>query len=256
MVLRPPRGTKGPDITVRRVFVHSTARASAAEIARAKKLDRARDDLDRLTRGLGSRHCPDEAAVRDRLAVIGKTRRVAGYLTTTVGTDPGTGRPTLQWAYDQAVLKAESATDGWYALLTNLEPPARGRHSQCAAPLQRPRSIRTPVRQLQGPARSRPDVLAAQPASRSADHRDLPGLAGVLPGRTPSPRPDGTAATKIPGLYAARPAQPTGWLIFRCYGRTAAHPGRCGPASGSLGRPTLLQQQLLDVLDVDPLRPP
>src|SRR5260370_28370071 len=26
MVLRPPRGTKGPDITVRRVFVHSTAR--------------------------------------------------------------------------------------------------------------------------------------------------------------------------------------------------------------------------------------
>jgi len=94
MVLRPPRGTKGPDITVRRVFVHSTARAGAAKIARAKKLDRAREDLDRLTRGLGSRHYPDEAAVRNRLAVIGKTRRVADYLTTTTGTDPGTGKPT------------------------------------------------------------------------------------------------------------------------------------------------------------------
>src|SRR5216684_759824 len=55
MVLRPPRGTKGPDITVRRVFVHSTARAGAAKIARARKPGRARDDLDRLTRGLGSR---------------------------------------------------------------------------------------------------------------------------------------------------------------------------------------------------------
>ncbi len=51
MVLRPPRGTQGPDITVRRVFVHSTARAGAAKIARAKKLGRAREDLDRLTRG-------------------------------------------------------------------------------------------------------------------------------------------------------------------------------------------------------------
>ena len=123
MVMRPPRGTKGPDITVRRVFVHSTARAGAAKIARAKKLDRARDDLDRLTRGLGSRHYPDEAAVRNRLAVIGKTRRVADYLTTTIGTDADTGKPTLQWACDQAALEAESATDGWYALLTNLDPP-------------------------------------------------------------------------------------------------------------------------------------
>ena len=49
MVLRPRRGTKGPDITVRRVFVHSTARAGAAKIARGRKLDRAREDLDRLT---------------------------------------------------------------------------------------------------------------------------------------------------------------------------------------------------------------
>src|SRR5260370_26033683 len=124
MVLRPPRGTKGPDITVRRVFVHSTARAGAAKIARARKPGRARDDLDRLTRGLGSRHYPDEAAVRNRLAVIGKTRRVADYLTTTTGTDPGTGKPTLQRAYDQPALKAESPTDGWDALPTNPHPPA------------------------------------------------------------------------------------------------------------------------------------
>ncbi|MFC0862704.1 IS1634 family transposase [Sphaerimonospora cavernae] len=42
-------------LTLRRVFVHSSARAQAAATARAKKLDRARDDLQRLERGLGSR---------------------------------------------------------------------------------------------------------------------------------------------------------------------------------------------------------
>ncbi|EWM10570.1 IS1634 family transposase, partial [Kutzneria sp. 744] len=50
---------RDPVLTLRRVFVHSTARARAAATARARKLDRARDDLDRLVRGLGSRHYPD-----------------------------------------------------------------------------------------------------------------------------------------------------------------------------------------------------
>jgi hypothetical protein len=228
MVLRPPRGTKGPDITVRRVFVHSTARAGAAKIARAKKPGRAREDLDRLTRGLGGRHYPDEAAVRNRLAVIGKTRRVADYLTTTIG--PGTGKPALQWACDQAALKAESATDGWYALLTNPGPAEAGTASVLLR-FKGPRSIRTPVRQLQGPARGRPDVFAAQPADRSADHRDLPGPAGVLPGRTSSPHPDRTG--RQDSRPVRRPARPTHRMAdLRCYGRTAAHPGCCGPASG------------------------
>jgi hypothetical protein len=31
--------------------------------------------------------------------------------------------------------------------------------------------------------------------------------------------------TKMPGLYAGRPARPTGWLIFPGPGRDAAHPG-------------------------------
>jgi hypothetical protein len=39
-------GKKDPVLGLRRVFVHSTARAHAAQAARAKKLDRSRDDLD------------------------------------------------------------------------------------------------------------------------------------------------------------------------------------------------------------------
>ncbi len=147
MVLRPRRGTKGPAITVRRVFVHSTARAGAAKIARAGNSTAPARTWTGSPAAWAAGTTPTKPAVRNRLAVIGKTRHVADYLTTATGTDPSTGKPTLQWAYDQVALEAESATDGWYALLTKPRP-RRGRHSRRAAPLQRPRSIRTPVRQL------------------------------------------------------------------------------------------------------------
>jgi hypothetical protein len=58
MVMSPPKRASGPDITLRRVFVYSSARAGAARTACAKKLARATDDLDRLMRGLGRRHYP------------------------------------------------------------------------------------------------------------------------------------------------------------------------------------------------------
>jgi hypothetical protein len=81
MILTGPR-KKDPALTLRRVFVHSSARAAAAVTARDKKIDRARDDLARLVRGLGSRHYPNVAAVEARLTTIGRTRRVTAYLTT------------------------------------------------------------------------------------------------------------------------------------------------------------------------------
>jgi len=84
------------------------------------RLDKARDDLERLERGLGSRHYPTIAKVEARIAVIAKTRRVGAYLRTEIGTDPDTGKPTLTWTLDHNVIDAEAASDGWYALLTNL----------------------------------------------------------------------------------------------------------------------------------------
>jgi hypothetical protein len=75
---------RDPVLTLRRVFVRSSARAQAAATARAKKLDRARDDLDRLIRGLGSRHYPDPAADTARIQTISRDRRVGAYLHTDV----------------------------------------------------------------------------------------------------------------------------------------------------------------------------
>ncbi|XVQ83004.1 hypothetical protein ACQP2K_29735 [Microbispora siamensis] len=80
--------------------------------ARANKLDRARDDLHRLERGLGSRHYPTTAKVAARIAVIARDRRVAAYLRTEAGTDPATGKPTLVWHFDQNAIDAEAAGDG------------------------------------------------------------------------------------------------------------------------------------------------
>jgi hypothetical protein len=42
-------------------------------------------------------------------------RVAGGDLQTETGTDPGTGKPTLAWRFDQEAIDAEAATDGWYA---------------------------------------------------------------------------------------------------------------------------------------------
>src|ERR1035437_583051 len=108
--------TWAPVRALRRVFVHPPARAEAAASARRLKLERARGDLERLERGLGSRHYPDQGKAEARIAVIASQRRVSAYLHARAGTCPATGKPTLTWDFDQPAIDAEAATDGWYAL--------------------------------------------------------------------------------------------------------------------------------------------
>ncbi len=253
MVMSPPRRTAGPDLTLRRIFVHSTVRAGAAQSARAKKLTRATGDLDRLRRGLGTRHYPDEAAVRNRLAVIGRTRRVAAYLTATAGTDAATGKPTLTWEFDQSALAAEAAADGWYALLTNLDPAG----ADAAGVLQRFKGQEASERRYgnyKGP-------LAVAPLFLKHNRRIealitvicLALLMFCLIER--QVRTQIAPAAKIPGLYAGRPARPTGWLIFLALAGMRLIPAT-GDQPAVIPRPTPLQQRLLELLEVDPLKPP
>jgi transposase len=113
------RNNKGNGTKLRRVFVWSSADAGAASTARNNKLGKARVDLEHLVTGLGGRYSNTTDKVAARVAVITKDRRVGDYLTTTIGTDP-TGKPTLEWSFDQNLIDHEAATDGWYCLLTNL----------------------------------------------------------------------------------------------------------------------------------------
>lgn len=238
-----------PDLELRRVFVWSSARAGAAAHARDKKLDRARGDLERLVRGLGGRHYPDAAAVEARVAVIARERKVTSYLRVQIGTDEA-DKPTLAWSFDAAALAAEAASDGWYALLTNLDP----NEADAAEVLRRYKGQEVVERRygdFKGPLGVAPMYLK--------NNRRIEALLsviclallvfclierqvriGIAPERT------------MLGLYPERrPARPTGRNVFAALVTMRLIPAtRAGPAV--VPRPNDVQLRLLELLDVDP----
>ncbi|WP_455430239.1 IS1634 family transposase [Nonomuraea jabiensis] len=250
MTLAGPR-KKDPILTMRRIFVHSSARAQAAATARAKKLDRARDDLARLERGLGSRHYPTEQAVADRLAAIGRDRRVSAYLTAATGTDPSTGKPTLSWHFDQNAIDTEAATDGWYALLTNL-PPESADAAQVLRHYKGQEAVERRYQAFKGP-------LAVTHLYLKNNRRIhalitvicLALLIFCLIERQVRQALAARGQAKIGGLYAGRPAVPTGRLILDALAGIRLIPGT-GQSPPVIPQPTDLQLHLLDLLDTDP----
>jgi transposase len=242
---------RDPVLRLRRIFVWSSARAGAAATARARKLERATDDLQRLARGLGSRHYPTVDKVQARLATIARSRRVTGLLRAQVGIDQR-GTPTLAWWFDQAALAREQATDGWYALLTNLDPT----QADAAEVLTRYKGQEVVERRygaFKGP-------LAVAPMFLQSNRR-IQALVTVIclallifclverqVRRAIAP------ASTLDGLYVGQPAKPTGRLIFEALARL-----RLIPASGHdppvIPQPPPLQARLLELLDVDPTQP-
>jgi transposase len=249
----PGKRKRDPVLRLRRVFVHSSARAQAAATARAKKLDRAADDLQRLGRGLGGRHYPDPAAVTARVAAIARDRRVAGYLRTAIGTDPVTGKPTLDWSFDQSAIDAEAATDGWYALLTNL--PATVDAGEVLRRYKGQEAVERRYGAFKGPLAVAPMFLH--------DNRRITALITVIclallifclveRQARQAIAPD----THLDGLGSGhRRARPTGRLILTALASLRLIPAGHGrPAT--IPQPNRLQTRLLDLLDVDPTRPP
>jgi transposase len=242
---------RDPVLPLRRVFVHSTARAHAAATARAKKLDRATDDLDRLVRGLGSRHYPDEQTVTARITAIAAARRVTAYLRTQTGTDPATGKPILTWSFDQAALDAEAATDGWYALLTNL--PGSVTASEVLIRYKGQEVVERRYGTVKGPLAVAPMFLK--------NNRRIAALITVICLALlifclieRQVRAAIAPHTKLEGLYVGRPAKPTGRLIFEALARLRLIPAVNGQPPG-IPQPPPLQARLLDLLGVDPTRP-
>ncbi|GAA3376779.1 hypothetical protein GCM10020367_49810 [Streptomyces sannanensis] len=112
---------RDPVHRLRRILVHSTGNARGQQAARAKRLARAAEDLDKLQRLAGGRYYNTAEKIQARIGVIAKTRRVSDCLRTTVTTGPDQ-RPRLEWHFDKDILDAQSAADGWYALVTRLTP--------------------------------------------------------------------------------------------------------------------------------------
>jgi len=241
-----------PDLAVRCVFVWSSARAQAAATSRAKKLDRAGGDLERLQRGLGGRYYRTAEQVGQRVAAIARHRKLGGLLRFVVGTDPTSGKPTLSWSLDQAALDAEQATDGWYGLLTNLTPV----QADAAEVLRRYKGQEVVERRygaFKGPLGVAPMFLK--------DNRRIAALISViclallvfcLVER--AVRKAIAPAVQLDGLYVGRPTKPTGRLIFEALAWLRLTPAT-GPDPPTIPAPPPLQAKLLELLKVDPTRP-
>jgi transposase len=251
IILKAKRKTDA-DLAVRCVFVWSSARAQAAATSRAKKLDRARADLERVQRGLGGPHYRTAEKVTARLATIARSRKVTAYLRAQTGTDPATGKPTLAWSFDQTALQAEQATDGWYGLLTNLTVE----QADAAEVLRRYKGQEVVERRygtFKGPLGVAPMFLKT--------NRRIAALITViclallvfcLVER--AVRKAIAPAVELAGLYVGRPAKPTGRLVFEALASLRLNPAR-GHDPPTIPAPPRLQAKLLELLKVDPTRP-
>ncbi len=239
-----------PALHVRRVFVWSSGNAQAAVTNRARKCERATVELDKVTAGLGGRYYKTEAQVRAKVEAISRDRRVGAYLRYEIGTGPDT-KPTFVWNYDTAAIEAEAATDGWYALLTNLAP-AEADTAEVLRLYKGQEVVERRYGDFKGPLAVSPMLLH--------NNRRIQALITVIclallifclveraVRLAISP-----AATMI-GLYPERRAmKPTGRLIFAALAGMRLIPAT--PNSPALiPRPSDIQMHLLDLLHVDPL---
>lgn len=246
MTVTGPR-KNDPSFALRRVFVHSSARAGAAATARAKKLERARDDLTRLTRGLGSRHYPTAAAVTARVTTITRERRVGDYLRTRIDTDAN-ARPTLDWHFDTDAINAEAATDGWYALLTNL-PATVSAADVLARYKNQPATSERRYHDVKGPLAVAPMFLHTN--RRIAALISVVCLALLIYCLVErEARRNLAPATRLDGLYVGRPAKPTAGLVFTALATLRLRTTSDGTAE--IAQPDALQLRLLDLLKIDP----
>jgi len=246
MTVTGPR-KRDPGYPLRRVFVYSSARAEAARHARDKKLDRAREDLGRLVRGLGSRHYNTVEKVTARVGSIAEKRRVNDHLRTTTGTDHK-GQPTLQWHFDQTTLDAEAATDGWYALLTNL-PDSVSAEQVLTRYKHQPATSERRYHDVKGP-------LAVAPMFLHTNRR-MAALIGaiclallvycLIERET---RRNLAPTLTLDGLYAGRAAKPTASLILAAFASLRLRTNTDGRPE--IPRPDPLQRRLLDLLKIDP----
>ena len=216
---------RDPTLTLRRVFVHSSAplpgrrqrpgqetrpgrRRPGPAGARAR-----RPALPRPGRGHRPGRGDRPGPPGRRLPAHRRRRR------------PATGKPTLVWSFDQAAIDAEAAADGWYALLTNL--PADVCAAEVLARYKGQEAVERRYGTFKGPLAVAPMFLH--------NNRRIAALITVIclallifclverqVRRAIAP------ATTLDGLGPGRPRRPTGRLIFGALTRLRLIPAHHG----------------------------
>ncbi len=183
-----------------------------------------------------------------RLAVIAAKRRVGEYLRATVGTDES-AKPTLEWHFDQAALEHEAATDGWYCLLTNLDP-AEADAAEVLARYKDQEVVERRYGSFKGPLAVAPIFLM--------NNRRIEALLSVIclallifclvERQVRHAIAPEVTMTGFPGRPKARP---TGRLVFEALSRLVLVPAR-GTGPPVVPAPPELAARILGLLDVDP----
>jgi hypothetical protein len=243
-----------PAVHLRRILVYSPANATGQARARALKLAKATEDLNRLMRTAGTRFHPTPDAVAARVKAIATQRRVGAYLRTAI-TWGAAGKPVLSWHFDQAAIDAEAAADGWYALLANLAP-GQASAEEVFRRYKGQHVVERRYGEFKGP-------LAVAPLFLKNSRRItalitvicLALLIFCLVERQvrKALAPHGETMTGLPG-YGPTPARPTGRTIFQALADLRLIPAHDGnPAV--IPKPVGIQARLLDLLGIDISRP-
>lgn len=241
-----------PPITVRRILVHSAGNALAQAKARAKRLSKAHEELDKLARLAGSRYYPTRDKVSAKIGVIAAKRRVTDCLRTHITDDPD-GKPALTWHFDQDLLDIQAKADGWYALITNQDPAKADTAAVFLAYKGQPQVERR-YSELKGPLAVAPVFLHGNKRIAALLHVLMLALLVYSLIERQVRRAlerEGSPDTRMTGLYPDnRRERPTARMIFYHLGELdlTTAPGSSTPPELHITRG--VQLRLLDLLEV------
>jgi hypothetical protein len=218
----------------------SEEQASVAE-ARDRALQRAEEALSKVRRGLGGRYYKTKTQVDTKVAQI--LQGPAAELLR-VSTGERDGKPTLSWSRNKAAIAAASATDGIYALATNL--PGR-LNATTVLRIYKDQPL------VECAHRNNKQTLRVRPIFLHNDDRiealiSIVGLALVVFGLIEIAVRDALSDSHLPGLLPeGRAARPTGRNLlaaFQGLGLTYT------PTGIVLDRLTHTQRRILQLLNI------
>lgn len=225
-------------------YIHSSEEQREVRAARERALAKAEDALARVVRGLGGRHYKTREQVDARVARI-----LAGGAEGLIEVETATraGRPTLSFARDEAAIERAAATDGLYALATNL--PGRLSAVKLLRLYKQQWVVEQRHRDLKQTLKARPIFLHND--DRIAALVGVIGIALLVFGLIESElRKRLGEEARLDGLLGeGRAAKPTGRNIlaaFQGLGLTYTQQGVV------LDRLTHTQRQILELLEIEP----
>jgi len=224
-------------------YIHSSEEEREVRAARERALAKATEALERVRRGLGGRHYKTKAQVDKRIATI-LHDKIEGLVT--VKTATRAGRPTLSFARDEAAIERAAATDGLYALATNL--PGRLSATKLLRLYKQQWVVEQRHRDLKQTLKARPIFLHND--DRIAALVAVIGIALLVFGLIESElRKRLGKEEALPGLLGeGRAAKPTGRNILAAFQGLGLTYTRQGVV---LDRLTGTQRRILDLLEIE-----